>query len=257
MTTGSAAPNLAALRTLLPKATPTRAWKAIRELAIVAPTVSRPALELAAEFAEIALPPTERLLRFWPATPDPDGFAEFLLAPAFVREERTHLRVNERSLTPGLRHLSNLRTVDLRKCGSYADIAELAGLTSLVELDLSSAGLVTDFSPLAALTRLEHLDLSATRISDLTPLLGMHHLSWLNLSRTEATRLDGFADAFPLLYWLDLSHCRSLDDVRPLSGLPELHSLDLGYTKVSALTGLRDLGALQEQGRGAAPRGRR
>ncbi|GAA3238761.1 leucine-rich repeat domain-containing protein [Nonomuraea helvata] len=246
MATPSTAPNLAALRALLPRATPTRAWRAIRELAIVAPTVSRPALELAAEFAEIASPPTERLLKFWPTTPDPDGFAEFLLAPAFVREGRTELQLKGSSLTPGLRHLSNLRKVDLRGHVFYEDIAELAGLTHLTQLELSSAALVTDFSPLAALTRLESLHLLNTRISDLTPLLGMRRLRWLDLSRTEVTRLDGFADAFPLLSHLDLSHCRSLSDVSPLSGLPQLQSLDLSYTKVSTLTGLRDLDALQE-----------
>ncbi|SEG14754.1 Leucine-rich repeat (LRR) protein [Nonomuraea solani] len=217
------APDLAALRALLPKATPARAWRAIRELAIVAPTVSRPALELAAEFAGIALPPTERLLKFWPATPDPAGFAEFLLAPAFVREERTELRISERSLTPGLRHLSTLRKVDLRGRAFYDDIAELAGLTGLIELRLDQARLVTDFSPLAALTRLEYLDLSGTRISDLAPLAGMRKLMTL-----------------------DLSHCRSLSDVRPLSGLPRLRNLDLGHTGVTALTGLRDLDALEE-----------
>ncbi|GAA0925070.1 hypothetical protein [Nonomuraea longicatena] len=238
-------PNLPALRALLPKATPTRAWKAVRELAIVAPHVTRPALELAGEFAEIALPPTERLLKIWQKTPDPDGFAEFIVAPAFVREGRTELTVSGDSLPPGLRHLTNLRMIDLLRAGLYPDISELAGLTELTSLRLERASEVTDFTPLAALTRLESLHLAATRIKDLTPLLGMCRLTYLDLSATKVSSLAGAA-VFARLEHLDLSGCEAIRDVSPLSGASGLRSLNLRGTSVASLTGLRDLPALEE-----------
>jgi internalin A len=239
-------PNLSALRALLPKATPTRAWKAVRELAIVAPQVTRPALELAAEFAEIALPPTERLLKIWQQTPDPDGFAEFIIAPAFVRAGRTHLTLTARSLPVGLRHLTNLRDLELERTAFCTDISELAGLTGLTSLDLYGANRITDFSPLAALTRLETLRLGGTNISDLTPLLGLSQLTNLNLSNTKVASLDGVAAAFPLLELLDLARCDAIDDVSPLSGASNLRSLHLYGTSITDLTGLRDLPALEE-----------
>jgi internalin A len=239
-------PNLPALRALLRTATPTRAWKAVRELAVIAPQVTRPALELAAEFAEIALPPTERLLKIWQQTPDPDGFAEFVIAPAFVREGRTELTIGADPLPAGLRHLTGLRTLELRRAGFCKDVSELAGLTALTRLSLERACYVTDFSPLAALTRLEALDLGATRIRDLTPLLGMHRLAYLDLAQTKVTNLDGIADALPLLRHLDLSGCEKLRKVSALSGAPSLRSLNLRGTSVASLAGLRDLPSLEE-----------
>ncbi|GAA0925077.1 hypothetical protein [Nonomuraea longicatena] len=239
-------PNLPALRALLPTATPTRAWRAVRELAIVAPHVTRPALELAGEFAEIALPPTKRLLKIWQKTPDPDGFAEFIVAPAFVREGRTELPVKGSSLPVGLRHLTNLRRVELSRSADYIDVSELSGLTELTALSLRGAVRITDFSPLAELTRLENLDLGDTRISDLSPLLGLRRLARLNLSRTKVASLEGFVDAFPHLTELDVTSCDAIDDVRPLSGASNLRSLDVSWTSVTDLTGLRDLPALEE-----------
>jgi internalin A len=238
-------PNLPALRALLPKATPTRAWKAVRELAIVAPQVTRPALELAGQFAEIAFPPTERLLKIWQQTPDPDGFAEFVVAPAFAREGRTELTVGGDHLPVGLRHLTTLRRIEPPRADRITDISELAGLTGLTSLDLHGADRITDFSPLAALTGLETLNLRGTRIRDLAPLLGMRHLTDLDLSGTEVASLEGIADAFPLLSRLRLAGCDEIDDLGPLAGATNLRSLDL-WRLVTDLTGLRDLPALEE-----------
>ncbi|MEU7893973.1 hypothetical protein AB0B45_14030 [Nonomuraea sp. NPDC049152] len=77
-------PRLALLRPKVATASPARAWKAVRELVLHPPPGGsvRQALELASQFAEIALPSTDKLLRLWAETEDPGGFAEVVLAPA-------------------------------------------------------------------------------------------------------------------------------------------------------------------------------
>ncbi|MET7621861.1 hypothetical protein [Streptomyces sp. NPDC005408] len=44
---------------------------------------------MAARFAEIAEPPSDKLLSPWRDSSDRDAFAPLLLAPAFARENRT------------------------------------------------------------------------------------------------------------------------------------------------------------------------
>ncbi|MEU0564148.1 hypothetical protein ABZ297_01965 [Nonomuraea sp. NPDC005983] len=71
-------PQTSSSSTALVSASPERAWKFVRELVLNGRT---DALALAAEFAEIAAPSTDKLLKLWSQALDPDGFAEHLLAP--------------------------------------------------------------------------------------------------------------------------------------------------------------------------------
>ncbi|MEV0228209.1 hypothetical protein [Nonomuraea sp. NPDC050786] len=105
--------DLSALRAQLPSTSPKNAWKIVRRLALEG---KGEALELAAEFAEVAEPALDNLLRLWPQALDPDGFAEHLLAPAFAAEGRTELTLRRRDSIIGLRHLTMLRTLRLDHC---------------------------------------------------------------------------------------------------------------------------------------------
>ena len=62
--------DLSDYRARLASASPERAWKSLRELALRG---QGEALALAAEFAEIAEPSSEKLLKLWPQALDPDA----------------------------------------------------------------------------------------------------------------------------------------------------------------------------------------
>ncbi|MEU7899643.1 leucine-rich repeat domain-containing protein [Nonomuraea sp. NPDC049152] len=124
-------PDLTAQRPLLASASPTRAWKDVRTLVLDG---RNEALALAVEFAEMAEmaePSMDMLLALWFQAPSPDGFAERILAPAFVAEGRTSLQLRKRASVTGLRHLTMLRSLHLDHCKYLTDISELAALEHL------------------------------------------------------------------------------------------------------------------------------
>ncbi|MEU0641532.1 leucine-rich repeat domain-containing protein [Streptomyces umbrinus] len=61
---------------------------------------------------------------------------------------------------------------------------------------------------------------------------------------TRVRSADGFTTAFPALETLSLHGCRSFMDASQLSGLTRLTHLDLGWTGIRDLTGLRDVPAM-------------
>src|SRR6478752_1245256 len=188
-------PYVTALRPKLATASEARAWKAVRELARhpAAAAQARTALTLAGRFAaKLTSPHTDKLLKLWPESADPEVFAELVLAPAFVREGRTELTLTKVASVPGLRHLTALRSLRFEGCRNLSDLSELAGLTGLTELDVSGCVSVADVGPLAGLAALSSLNLQGcSLVSDISPLMGLHELRALNLMETSTASLDG------------------------------------------------------------------
>lgn len=243
--------ELEALRDLLPTVKAARARKAVRELLVRdadAPALDpAEAVALAARFAAVGEPTTDTLLKLWPKVADPDGFAERLLLPAYVRENRTDLKVS-RTVPEGLRHLGPvLRALQLDRCAGLGDLAPLAEHTRLNHLDLGGCSGVDDLAPLTALTALESLRLHRCRkVKDITPLLRLRALRTLDLSMTGVASVSGLGAALPDLESLSLQGCRGLRDIGPLSGLRRLTTLDLGWTGIKDLSALTDVGAVTE-----------
>ncbi|MFD3521707.1 leucine-rich repeat domain-containing protein [Streptomyces sp. NPDC058653] len=245
------AAELEALRDLLATVKAPRARKAVREL-LVRPAGAPPvdpaqAMALAARFAAVGEPTTDALLKLWPKVADPDGFAELLLLPAYVRENRTDLKVSK-TVPAGLRHLAPvLRGLRLDRCAGLTDLAPLAEFTGLTSLDLGGCSAVDDLTPLAGLSALESLGLHRCRkVKDIAPLRSLRALRSLDLSVTGVASVSGLGAALPGLESLNLQGCRSLRDIGPLSGLRRLATLDLGWTGIRDLSALTDVGAVTE-----------
>ncbi|WP_433508558.1 leucine-rich repeat domain-containing protein [Nonomuraea sp. CA-143628] len=266
-------PQLAALRSLLGEEkppSPSRAWRAIRELVVMDYGIgTTAATELAADFAVIAEPPTDRLLKLWPAVTDRGEFARLLLAPAFAREHRTELDLGRKHTLEGVGHLTTLRRLrisrrkditvldglatlrnlihlDLDQCPEISDLAPIVGLTELTTLNLGGCRAVIDLAPLKALTGLERLDLSRTGISHLADLTELAALTELNVSRcVRLEDLEGLGDK-PALTTLKIEGCARLTSLRGLGTLPGITRLSLtGCDELTDLRGITGLTGLE------------
>ncbi|MET9555191.1 leucine-rich repeat domain-containing protein [Streptomyces sp. NPDC006645] len=243
--------ELDSLRELLPGVKAAQARKVVRELLVRgadAPAVDPgEAVALAARFAAVGEPKTDALLKMWAKVADPDRFAELLLVPAFVRENRTDLKVSK-VVPAGLRHLGPLlRTLHLDRCAGLTDLTVIADFTYLISLDLGGCSGIDDLAPLAGLTALESLRLHRCRkVKDIGPLLTSRALRRLDLSMTGVASVAGLGSALPALETLSLQGCRGLRDIGPLSGLRRLATLDLGWTGIKDLSALTDVGAVTE-----------
>jgi Leucine-rich repeat (LRR) protein len=206
-----------------------RSRKAIRLLVgLSTPGDGGQALRLAARFVPEDRYASKFLLRMWRNARDPEGFAEYLLAPAFRQEGRTELRLRYASSLSGLRHLTMLEELELHQCGEITDLTEVGELTGLTSLGLEACRRVEDLAPLGRLTRLTSLTLSqCDAVEDFEPLLRLDRLRKLTLHWVKVSSVRGFGQAFPDLESLDLRFCRSLRDIDGLVGLPRLTHLQL------------------------------
>ena len=125
-------------------------------------------------------------------------------------------------------------------------IALLARCINLRVLDLT-ANRITDISPLAGLTHLTELNLSENPLvdADLSPLAGLPRLTKLNLSSTGISDLEPLAGLVNL-QWLDLSDSRifvggKIRDITPLAGMVQLKELDLENNQIRDITPLTNL----------------
>ncbi|MFJ9860491.1 leucine-rich repeat domain-containing protein [Streptomyces albogriseolus] len=231
-----------------------RARKAVRALVALsaAGDGGHHALRLAARFTHLDPYASKFLVRLWRTHPDPDRFAEHLLAPAFRQEGRTELRLPYASSLRGLRHLTMLEKLDLHQCDGLTDLTEVGELTRLTDLDLGGCTSVEDLTPIGRLTRLTRLDLSwCGAVEDFDPLLHLSGLRQLRLIRTKVRSLRGWGEALAALESLNLQSCGSLTDLDGLAGLPSLAHLRLSgdqYGDLSPFAALPGLQSLELDG---------
>ena len=148
-----------------------------------------------------------------------------------------------------------LQQLTLTDCPELSDLSPLKGMP-LKHLSLKSTG-VSDLSALAGLP-LDALELEDVPVADLNPLKGTS-LKRLTLKGTEVPSLDPlegmaltfleapsapFASLFALkgapLTSLDVSGCKEVEDLTPLSG-KSLEALNLWNTQVRDLTPLKGM----------------
>ena len=106
-------------------------------------------------------------------------------------------------------------------------------------------GQLTDISPLVGLTKLEWLDLYNNQITDLSPLAGLTKLEWLDLYNNKITDISPLA-GLTKLWSLNLGD-NQITDLSPLAGLTNLGGLNLWdnqITDLSPLAGLTNLDGL-------------
>ena len=135
--------------------------------------------------------------------------------------------------------------------GERVDIADLTGLefaANLSNLYLRGNDIV-DLVPLADLDKLASLDLEGNQIVDLSPLADMPVLEMLFIGRNPIEDVSPLA-SLPRLAHLDLW---STHVVRPALGKVPLQTLNLRGSRVSDLTGLKDLADLRELDLGDNP----
>ncbi|SDD82483.1 leucine-rich repeat domain-containing protein [Streptomyces prasinopilosus] len=206
-----------------------RARKAVRKLvALSAPGDGGHALKLAARFTPLDPYASKFLVRLWRTDPDPDNFAEHLLAPAFRQEGRTELSLPYASSLHGLRHLTMLEKLGFYQCDGLTDLTEVGELTNLTDLDLGGCTSVEDLTPIGRLSLLTRLDLSRCgAVEDFEPLLNLSGLRQLRLSYTKVRSPRVFSGALTALESLDLRSCGSLTNLEGLTELPNLAHLQL------------------------------
>ena len=128
-----------------------------------------------------------------------------------------------------------------------APIRDLTGLEFAINLEVltisSDNGKVTDLSPLKDLTHLTKLQLDRNQIADLSPLENLTSLRYLHFSSNQITDLSPLRD-LTYLTELFLSN-NKVADLSPLENLANLHWLYLGSNKVADLSPLRDLTSLR------------
>ncbi|MBI2685709.1 MAG: hypothetical protein HYX27_05295 [Acidobacteria bacterium] len=138
---------------------------------------------------------------------------------------------------PGLRHFTNLQSLDVTLC-PVGDLKAIAGMKGLRRLWAGDT-FVSDLAPIADLAALEDLDLHGTGVRDesVASLAGLRALRRLDLQGTAIT--DGAIDTLERLTNLEsLNLYRtkiSNAGLTRLAKLTKLRDIDVRYTRVTAM----------------------
>lgn len=132
-----------------------------------------------------------------------------------------------------------------------ASLDGIEGCTSLVMLSVRDANALRDLSPLASLTTLESISIGGgghpRLVEDITPLLGLPHLSKLDLSHNPTLRDVAALASLTSLEVLDLSDC-AVEDYACTLALPKLRQLiarakpDVHAANAATFAALRERG---------------
>lgn len=175
-----------------------------------------------------------------------------------------YLAQNKLKEIKGLKHLSNLRKLDLGANRiRIMDEDELSGLVNLEDLWLGK-NKIENIGGISKLTKLRTLDVQANRLTVVENLTAQQYtleelyLSHNNIGNRGASQATGLALQFTKLTTLDLSRNRilsttpfahitnledlwlsgnkitSFDDVEPISGLSKLDAIYLEYNPVAS-----------------------
>ena len=127
-----------------------------------------------------------------------------------------------------------VKKMGLKFCQNLRDVSVLSTLTELKYLDLSNCKNITDVSMLG---HVENLDLLATNVCDLSGLRGCK-IKELNLSRSTISDVS-ILSTFTELKCLSLWGCENITDISMLGHIEKLEKLDVSYTKITNIMGLR------------------
>jgi Leucine-rich repeat (LRR) protein len=90
-----------------------------------------------------------------------------------------------------LTHNLHVTSLDLSYDASLTDISFIWHFPNLVKLNLEeNRNLGNNYHPVSNLKNLTKLNLNYMRISDLTPLLGLQNLTWLEITDGDITLLE-------------------------------------------------------------------
>ena len=193
---------------------------------------------------------TVKVLALELATEDPSEWMPDAALQAVVREALTELGL---PVSAPLTKEKMLQLTSLK--ANHRGIVDITGLEfalSLKELLLGGRNRITDLSPLANLTHLTQLHIWHREVADMPPVtnLDISPLSGLiNLERLSLEN-NGISDISPLtelkeLQVLGLSH-NNIDDLNPLAGLKGLWHLNLSDNNIKDLSPLAGLTNLEE-----------
>ncbi|MFT4738954.1 MAG: hypothetical protein ACI92W_003078, partial [Paraglaciecola sp.] len=130
------------------------------------------------------------------------------------------------------------------------DTMSNASLRMLVGMDsLSIAGRldIKDLSPLLQLRKLKYLNISETSISDLQAIRYANNLRYLDFSSTQIGSLDIVA-YLPRLSYLDVSYCQTLSSIPMITSLEELLIKGVFFDDYQSVGTMKNLQRLDASG---------
>lgn len=130
-------------------------------------------------------------------------------------------------------------------------IDQILAVSDIDSLDLSGNTIIQDLSPLLALRELKYIDISSTNISDLSPISNVTFLSYLDISNTPTEDIQ-FIKYSERLNYLDISGTKItvIDELNNLSNLKHLKAINtplLGFGVLNSFSALETLD-LEESG---------
>ena len=138
--------------------------------------------------------------------------------------------------------LTSLRYLELSN-NRIRDISALNRMTEIKMLGISE-NFVSDLSPLSTLRKLTLLKASRNRISDLSPLRLTSTLTDISIHSNPISDLSPLSNLSELKV-LNLQNIPQIADIRPLTGLKKMESLDLAGTSVTDLAEVTNFPLLQ------------
>ncbi len=143
-------------------------------------------------------------------------------------------------LTP-LKDLLQLKSLNVH---SY-ELKDISPLNSLKQLEhLSITGDFTNISGLSELTNLKTLSISASNLKNISGVGKMNKLTDLHITGWFVSDIKPLSGLINLIS-LNMQHC-NIADIRPLSQLKQLITLDLGENQIVEISPLSQLVSLEE-----------
>lgn len=176
----------------------------------------------------------------------PDSIILICLPKIIDRYTRSLFKAHARkafSCNGDLSSLINFKSVKSIKFFAERGVlfTSLSAFESLTNLDISSCHGATLFNVPLPTTIMRLTLASCSRITDLSPLISLSNLIFLDISRCTGIRDLSSLRCIKSLTGLDISGCCHVKDIIPLEGLTSLTELIMSNTKISDLEPIRGL----------------
>ena len=166
-----------------------------------------------------------------------------------------------------LSRLTKLKKIVMNASPKLSNLSPLKDMKNLEELSIGSSG-ISDLSPLSGLTSLKKLDLCNSNISDISALKNLTNLTELKLDNNKITNISYISDLanlqelsfinnkvtvsdlsifskFTKLKKLIVNVDDNVKNLDAISNLTSLTDLQIAGSKISSLSGLRNLTKLE------------